>query len=94
MLRDIVHPLASVTVTVYVPAESPAAVVPVCAGIVFHEYVYGDVPPEGVAVAVPSEPPEHATSVFDRVADRAAAGCVMITGMLLRHRLMSRTDIV
>jgi len=36
---DVEHPLASVTVTVYVPAVNPVAVWVVCAGAVFHEYV-------------------------------------------------------
>ena len=35
----VVHPLASVTVTVYVPAVKPVAVCVVCTGVVFHEYV-------------------------------------------------------
>jgi hypothetical protein len=47
-----VHPLASVIYTVYVPADNPVAV-----ALVFppgaHEYVYGDVPPVTVAVALP-----------------------------------------
>ena len=34
-----VHPLASVTVTVYVEALKPVAVTVVCAGTVLHEYV-------------------------------------------------------
>jgi hypothetical protein len=33
------HPLVSVTVTVYVPAAKPVAVVPVCTGVVFQLYV-------------------------------------------------------
>ena len=32
------QPLESVTVTIYVPAESPLAVAVVFAGVVFHEY--------------------------------------------------------
>jgi hypothetical protein len=32
-----IHPLASVTVTVYDPAHNPVAVAVVCTGEVFHE---------------------------------------------------------
>jgi hypothetical protein len=46
------HPLASVIVTVYPPAASPVAVEPVCPDG-FQEYVYGDVPPEAVTLALP-----------------------------------------
>ena len=49
----VVQLLTSVTVTVYVPAarlDAPAVVV---TGVVFHEYVYGAVPPAGVTVAAP-----------------------------------------
>jgi hypothetical protein len=46
------HPLMSVTVTLYVPAERPLAVTVVAP--VDHEYVYGPVPPLSIlAVAVP-----------------------------------------
>mgnify|MGYP007068265457 FL=1 len=33
----VVHRLASVTVTVYVPADKPVAVAVVCTGMVLHE---------------------------------------------------------
>jgi hypothetical protein len=59
----VIHPLESVTVTVYVPAVSPVAVIVVCTGELFHEYVYGEVPPAGTAVAVPSDPPNVVTGV-------------------------------
>ena len=36
-VADVVHPLLSVTVTVYEPAASPDAVAVVCTGVVFHE---------------------------------------------------------
>ena len=45
----------------YGPADSPVAVTVVCIGNVFHEYVNGPVPPAGMAVAVPVDPPKHAT---------------------------------
>jgi hypothetical protein len=46
-----VQPFASVTVTVYVPDARFKADAPVAP--LFHKYVYGAVPPFGVAVAVP-----------------------------------------
>jgi hypothetical protein len=47
-----VHAPASSIVTVYVPGANPVAVAVICAGVVFHEYVYGGYPPVTVAVAV------------------------------------------
>ena len=66
--------LASVTVTVYGPAISPVAVAVVCTGSVFHEYVYGPVPPAEVAVAVPVAPPKHFTLTWIVVTVSAATG--------------------
>ena len=53
-VADVVHPLLSVTVTVYEPAASPDAVAVVCTGVVFHEYVYGAVPLVAVTGSYPS----------------------------------------
>ncbi len=60
----VVHPFASVTPTVYVPAVLPLITFAVCPEIgvvvpepVYHWYVYGLVPPAGVAVMVPFDPP-------------------------------------
>jgi hypothetical protein len=55
------HPLASVAVTIYEPAANPLAIEVVCTGVVFHEYVYGAVPPAATAVAEPSLPSLHIT---------------------------------
>src|SRR5690606_39637246 len=52
----VVQLLASVTVTVYVPASNPVAVAVVCAVASFHKYEYGAVPPDTVTVASPSFP--------------------------------------
>jgi hypothetical protein len=47
----------------------------VCAGVVFHEYVYGAVPPVAVAVAAPLLPLKQFTWLPTKVeALRAAAG--------------------
>jgi hypothetical protein len=40
--------------------------------------VYGPVPPEGVAVAVPFAPPLHETGVNDITAETPDAGSVMV----------------
>ena len=37
VVADVVHPFASITVTVYEPAINPVAVIVVCTGMVFHE---------------------------------------------------------
>ena len=49
-----VHPLASVTKTLYPPLVKPVAVL--VATPLLQEYVYGVAPPEGETVAVPSLP--------------------------------------
>ena len=58
-----VQPLASVTVTEYNPAVSPASVAPLPPED--QEYVYPGVPSIAVAVADPSLPPLHETSADD-----------------------------
>lgn len=58
------QPLVSVTVTLYVPVQRPVMAAVVLTGIVFHEYVYGEVPPEGAAVAVPLHKPKQVMSVL------------------------------
>lgn len=71
----VVHPLASVIVTVYDPAISPVAVAAVPpAGV--HEYEYGAVPPEAVTVAEPFGLPQVAgVAVVEAV---SAGGWVMV----------------
>ena len=71
-----VHPLASVAVTLYVPAVRFVAV-----AVVWpfdHKYVIEPVPPLPVAVAVPSEPPKQETLVWVVVTDTAVAGWVIV----------------
>jgi hypothetical protein len=51
---------ASVTVTVYDPATSAVPVAPV-PPLGDHAYVYGEVPPAGVTVALPLLPPKQVT---------------------------------
>lgn len=80
----LIHPFASVMVTVCVPAPNPVAVAVVCAGEVFHEYVYAPVPPIGFAVADPLVAPLHVglTGVVEAV---SADGCVMIAMVVSLH---------
>ena len=59
---EVRHPRASVIFTEYVPGNRATAVEVIWPAL--HRYVYGLVPPEGVAVAVPSPPPLHVTSVL------------------------------
>ena len=70
----LVQPFESVTVTTYVALHNPEAVAVVLTGIEFHEYVYGAVPPVGVAVAGPLQIPQEDGVV--EVVDVKAAGCV------------------
>jgi len=72
-----VQPLASVIVTVYVPAANPeliAAVPPL-----LHAYVYAVVPPEAEAVADPSDAPLQLTLVGVPMAAVNTVGCVIVT---------------
>jgi len=75
---------------IYVPAARPVAVAVVCAGNVFHEYVYGPTPPAGVAVAVPVDDPLHNTLTCV-VPTVSATGWVIVTLAVLIHRLASVT---
>ena len=71
--------MLSVTVTVYVPAERPVAVAFVCAGLVFHEYVYPGVPPAAVTVAEPFMSPLQDALVWAVMDDVRAEGSVIFT---------------
>ena len=98
-VSDSVHPFSSVTVTVYVPATKPVAVAVVCPSL--QEYVYAPVPPEGVAVAVPSlpplqlmlNPPEMEVDM-DVATDSATGGSVRVTSTVAVQLLASRTTTV
>src|SRR6185437_80675 len=67
-----VHPLASVTVTVYVPALRLLAVALV-PPLGVHAKVYGTVPPKGFAVAEPVLPPLHLSLIIPPVVTLSAA---------------------
>ena len=89
----VVQPLASVTVTIYVPAIKFVAVPPVCAaGVVLHEYEYGTVQPPTNTVAEPFAPPKHKTLVRPSMkALNARAGWVIVTVAVVVHLLASVT---
>ena len=71
------HPFASVTVTTYVPALNPV-IVCVVSPPGLQEYVYGGVPPVGLAVAVPSPVVGPVSSVAVAVTLRTVAGSVIV----------------
>ena len=56
-LEVLMHPTASVIVTVYVPAHNPVTVDEVAP--LLHEYVKGEVPPDIVTSAEPLHTPLH-----------------------------------
>ena len=58
----LVHPVTSVTVTEYVPADNPEAAELLCPEG-FQLYVYGEVPPVTAAFADPVVPPKHTLAV-------------------------------
>ena len=86
-----VHPLASVAVTVYVPAASPVMVAPV--PLLLQANVFVPVPPVALAVADPSETPLQLASVPDMDAD-TAVGSVTTDVAVSVHPLASVTVIV
>jgi hypothetical protein len=85
-----VQPFASVTVTLYNPADRPEIVLVVCVGEVFHEYEYCGVPPVTVTSTLPSVPPKHEISVTETVA-ASTLFSVMVTEPVLIHPLASVT---
>jgi len=73
--RTMVHPFASVTVHVYVPAQRPAAAAPVPPDGA-QAKVYGRVPPPALIAAVPLHAPLQETFVWV-VAAESAEGSVI-----------------
>jgi hypothetical protein len=94
-LDVLVHEFASDTVTVYVPAVTPVmlAVVAKVAELVevLHAKVYGDVPPDPLAVADPLLPPLQLMLVFTTELATTAVGSVMVTLDVLVHEFASDT---
>jgi hypothetical protein len=83
------HPLASVTVTLYVPATRPVLSSVVTPLPQLNEY--GAVPPVAVRLAAPVELPKQRTFVPEMLAASAAAGCVMTTEAVVEQLLASVT---
>jgi len=84
----VVHPFASVTVTVYEPAAKPLAVAEVPPEGA-HEYVYEPVPPLAVTVALPVLPPLHNGLELDVIEAVNNAGSVKVTVAVPVHKLAS-----
>jgi hypothetical protein len=74
----VVHPLASVTVTVYPPDATPVTLAPVCP--LLHAKVSAPVPPVAVALTVPSACPQ--LLLVEVAADVIAGGSLMVTLVL------------
>jgi len=85
-----VHPFASVTVTVYVPADKlfAVALVPPEGA---HEYVYEPVPPPAVTVALPVVPPLHNGLVLEVIDAVNRAGSVKVVFADATQPLLSVT---
>ena len=86
-LDMLVHELASVIVTVYVPADTPVIAAVVAA--LLHAYIYGDVPPVALAVAPPSNPLLQVTFEFTTDDATSAVGSVIVTLDVLVHEFAS-----
>ena len=80
-----VQPLASVTVTEYVPAKTPE--IDAVVAELLHAYVYAVVPPVALAVAAPSDAPLQLTLESNAVAAIRLVGCIIITEVLSVHPL-------
>ena len=75
-----VQPFASVTVTVYVPAER-FIIEGDCAPPGFQSYVYGEVAPCALTVAVPSAPPKQLTGVVRLFTTNGAGSVILKTNV-------------
>ena len=89
----VVHPFASVTVTVYVPANFPVktpvlfTIAPGC-----NVYEYATVPPVALVLILPVAVPLHVTGVVVALTQlNAARGCVITLRIELVHPAMSFT---
>ena len=77
----VVHPLPSVTVTVYEPPLREEAVVPVPPEG-DQLYVYPPLPPLALTVADPLLPPLQVTLLMEDIVATIAAGCVIVAVVL------------
>jgi predicted RNA methylase len=86
---DVVHPFASVAVTVYVPAVRLLIVE--VADPVFQRYEYPAVPFDATEVAEPVEAPLHKTFIVDGIDTVNKPGCVIVAFVDVVHPLASVT---
>ncbi len=85
------HPLASMTVAVYVRAQSPVADKEVCAAGSSQVIVYGEVPPVAVIVADPSQTPLQLGFVLALSETTSNGGAVMLSLAVVIHPVASTT---
>jgi hypothetical protein len=85
----IVHPLASVTVTVFTPAVWP--IITEVVAVVDHKYVYPEVPPVTVIVAEPVVPPLHNTLLTVVEVASAVTGSAIVSWWVIVQPLASVT---
>jgi hypothetical protein len=85
-------PQLSRRVMVYVPAESPVSVALVPPPV--HEYVYGDVPPEGLEDTLPLLLPLQLASLATLAVTLNVGGWVMVAEAVAVHPLLSFTVMV
>ena len=86
-LVDVVHPFASVAVTVYVPIVRLLIVAVVAP--VFHKYEYPAVPFDANEVAEPVEAPLHRILVVEGIDTANKVGCVIVAVFDVVHPLAS-----
>ena len=85
------HPLASVTVKLYIPAANPAAFSVVFTFAVSHKKLNGNVPPETVTATEPLLAPKQFTLVCDAIAVIIPFGSVIVTCCTTEQLLASVT---
>src|SRR5438876_9661637 len=87
-----VQPLASLTVTMYVPAPRLVAVDPFCTGLVFHENEIGRASCREMALVLPLVAPKQRTLTCAlMLALNAVSGCVMVALAVAVQPLASLT---
>jgi len=89
-----VHPLLSLTVTVYVPATRPVAVTVFWLPASLQLYVYGEVPPVAVPAVAEPMPPLHNTFISEAKLIPRIPGWVIVAAAVAVHPLLSLAVIV
>ena len=86
-----IQPLASVIITLCVPAHREFAVSKVCAEGSSHEYAYGPTPPAPEAVASPSQRPLQLALLLPEIDTTRAPGSVIAVATESEHPFASVT---